>query len=235
MRAAHIFPWAEGQPSMDEIFGREAATVEELNTIQNGLMLSVYAKERLEDGDLFLVPDTRDAASDQEIDAWHESEPKDYKIRIMNPEAKGMNQFHPGTEPRKTWNELDGKRVQFSSDHRPHARYLYWQYCKTMLRQSWKDNPVKAKDVLMQERGKEFWGTRGPYMKKRMLLAFVEQLGHDHEALMENALVESEADNISQSDPSALQLASADIRQSHRKYSEEWDEEGEGSGEDESS
>ena len=233
MRAAHIFPWAEGQPAMDEIFGREAATAGELNEVEDGLMLYEYAEERLEYGDLVLVPDIRDAASDQEIDAWHESEPKDYKIRIMNPEAKGMNQFHPGTEPRKTWNELDGKRVQFSSDHRPRARYLYWQYCKTMLRQSWKDNPVKAKDVLVQERGKKFWGTRGPYMKKRMLLAFVEQLGHDHGALMENALVESEADNIPESDPSALLLASADIRQSHRKYSEEWDEE-EGSGEDES-
>ena len=61
-----------------------------------------------------------------------------------------------------------------------------------MLRQLWKEKVIKAKDVLMRERGKKFWGTKGPYIKKRMLLAFVEQLRQDHEALMENAIVESE-------------------------------------------
>ena len=236
MHAAHIFPWAEGQVAMDEVFGREVENVEELNEIQNGLMLSEYAEKRLEDGDLVLVPDVKDAASQEEIDAWSESEPKEYKIRVINPEAKGMDWFHPGyVNPRETWNDLDGKKVQFSSDHRPRARYLYWQYCKTVLRQSWKEKGTKAKDVLMRERGKKFWGTKGPYIKKRMLLAFVEQLGHDHEALMENAIVESEEDNIPESDPSALLLASAEIRKSHRKYNKDEDEEDEESDDDETS
>ena len=49
-------------------------------------------------------------------------------------------------------------------------------------------------------------------MKKRMLLPFVEQLGLDHEALMENAIVETEEDDIADPDPSALLLASKEIR-----------------------
>ena len=79
----------------------------------------------------------------------------------------------------------------------------------------------------MRERGKKFWGTKGPYIKKRMLLAIAEQLGHDHEALMENAIVESKEDDNPESNPSALQLASAEIRRSHRKYNKEEDEEDE--------
>ena len=39
-------------------------------------------------------------------------------------------------------------------------------------------------------------------MKKRMLLAFVEQLGHDHEVTMEIAMVETADDDIPESNPS---------------------------------
>ena len=105
---------------MDEIFGREVENMEELNEIPNGLMLSTYAEKRLEDGDIVLVPDVTDAASQEEIDAWSKSEPKEYKSRVANPEAKDMNWLHPGdVSPRRSWNELDGRKVQFSSDHRP--------------------------------------------------------------------------------------------------------------------
>lgn len=185
---------------------------------------------------MFSCLNVKDAASQGETDAWSESEPKEYKIRVMNPKAKGMDWAHLAYIPpsrtwndldRKkveTWNDLDGKKVQFSSDHRPRTRYLYWQYCKAVLRQSWKEKGTNAKDVLVPEQGKNPWGSKDPYIKKRMLLAFVEQLGHDHDALIENAIVECEEDNIPESDPSALLLASVEIRKSHRKYNEEDDE-----------
>ena len=222
MHAAHIFPWAEGQVAMDEIFGREVNNVEELNGVQNGLMLSTWAEKRMEDGDIVLVPDVADAASQEEVERWSNSEPKEYKIRITNRGAKGMDKYHPGcVTPRQTWNELDGIKAQFSSDHRPRARYLYWQYCKTMLRHAWRNQGTNAEKVLMEERGKQFWGTKGPYIKKRMLLAFVEQLGHDHEALMENAMVESEEDDALEADPSALLLASKEIRDTYREDSDD--------------
>ena len=67
-----------------------------------------------------------------------------------------------------------------------------------------------------------------------MLLAFLEQLGHDHEALMENTRVESEDDNIPESDPSALLLYWLAQRfvKAHRKYKDDEDEEGEESSDD---
>ena len=143
-------------------------------------MLSDYAEKRLDDGDIVLVPDVKDAASQEEIDVWSGLEPKECKIRVINPKAKGMDLFHPGyVNPRQTWNDLDDKKVQFSNDHRPRARHLYWQYCKSVLRQSLKKKGIKAKDILTQERRKKFWATKGAYIKKGTLLAFVEQLGHD--------------------------------------------------------
>ena len=223
MHAAHIFPWTEGQLVIDEIFRREVKEVEELNEVDSGLLLSTYAKNRLDDGDVVLVPDVADMVCQEELDKWSKSEPKDFRIKVVNPGAKGMNRLHPGYFDRKTWNDLDGKRVQFSSDHRPRARYLYWQYCKTMLRESCTEKGIQAKDVQMQK----LWGPKGPYIKKRTLLAFVEQLGPGYEALMENAIVESEDDDIPESDPSALLLASAEICASHRKYREEDEEESE--------
>lgn len=226
MYAAHVFPWADGQCAMDEIFGREVKDIEELNGIENGLMLSKYAEERIENGDIALVPDVADELSREEITDWSNSNPKEYKIKVMNPTAKGMNRCHPGlVKPRETWNQLDGRRVQFSSDHRPRARYLYWQYCKTVLRHAWSNKATEADEVLLKERGEKSWGTKGPYIKKRMLLAFVEQLGHDHEALMENALVETKDDENPESDPSALLLVSKEIRGIQRIYNE--DEKGE--------
>lgn len=90
-----------------------------------------------------------------------------------------------------------------------------------MLRHAWRNQGTNAEKVLMEERGKQFWGTKGPYIKKRMLLAFVEQLGHDHEALMENAMVESEEDDALEADPSALLLASKEIRDTYREDSDD--------------
>lgn len=211
VHAVQIFPWTGDHMAISEVFGRENDIEEELNGMQNRIILSKYAKTRLDDGDIVLVPDVSDAASQEEMDAWSRSDPKEYKIRVANSEAHHMNVFYPGGEDlRRTWNSLDGRKVNFSSAHRPHARYLYWQYCVTMLRHSWKNKGTQAKI---------FWGVPGSYIKKRMLLAFAEQLGHDYEALMENAIVETEEDNVPESDPSAVLLASAQIRQSHSKYS----------------
>ncbi|CAD6594005.1 MAG: hypothetical protein ASARMPRED_008336 [Alectoria sarmentosa] len=59
------------------------------------------------------------------------------------------------------------------------------------------------------------------------------QLGHDHETLLENAVVDSKTDNILESDSFVVLLANKEIRDSHCKYSDDGDEEGEDSSDDE--
>ena len=47
--------------------------------------------------------------SQDEINVWSGSEPKEYKIRVTSPKAKGMDWAHPGyINPKKTLNKVDG-------------------------------------------------------------------------------------------------------------------------------
>lgn len=132
-KAAHVFPFEMGQIAMDTIFG--TFNPPELNRIENGWILSYAAEERIARGDIVIVPNVPDDFSKSVMDQWSASAPKSYKIRILNPTAKGMDMYHPnGIERGITWIDLDGKELHFRSDHRPRTRYLYWQYCQSMLR-----------------------------------------------------------------------------------------------------
>lgn len=55
-----------------------------------------------------------------------------------------------------------------------------------MLQRSWhNENPTVA---LRDQVGKQWWGTPGPYMRRNMLPAFVEEMGHEYEALLEGSM-----------------------------------------------
>lgn len=103
--AAHIFPYEQGHVAMENIFG----TTEELNSIKNGLILSTAVEERIAKGHLVLVPNIADQFSDKDVEEWANSEPKSFKIRVLQSNAKGMDLFHPcGEDAQRTWNDLDG-------------------------------------------------------------------------------------------------------------------------------
>ena len=56
------------------------------------------------------MTNVKDALSQEEIDSWSKSEPKEYKIGVINPKAKGTDRVHAGYVNRKeTWNNLDGQ------------------------------------------------------------------------------------------------------------------------------
>lgn len=67
----------------------------------------------------------------------------------------------------------------------PRARYLYFHYCLQILQHSWKEK--RQGDTLKKELGKAFWGTRGRYVRQKMLSAFVEELEHEYDYLVEGA------------------------------------------------
>jgi hypothetical protein len=48
--------------------------------------------------------------------------------------------------------------------------------------------------TLRHETEKPFWATPSRYMNKRMLKAFVEELGHDHENLLIGASCDTSGD-----------------------------------------
>ena len=173
MHAAHIFPWSQRQDDMDQIFGREDLNRPELFEVENGTMLSIIAEEHLEAGRIVMVPFVSDEASKEEIDAWDQSERKIYKIRVVDTKDQEMKMYTPFIKEgnrKETYNEfLEGKEIQFSSDHKPRARYLYWQYCIFMLKHS-SHKDLKKGDTIKKELRKRYWGTKGAFMEKKCSL-----------------------------------------------------------------
>jgi len=122
----------------------------ELFSPLNGLLISKAAEEKIDKGLILIVPDA-DHASD-----WEATLPKAYKIRVLSKDAPGMDRYI-SAHTHTTWAELDGRRLQFQSNHRPRARYLYFLYCSVILRRSW--TVQKGGGVLKDELGRPCWGT----------------------------------------------------------------------------
>lgn len=150
MVAAHLFSFRHGQDTMDAIFGKNATP--ELFSPYNGILMSTLAELFFDKGYYVIVPQVSAAPSLQEIQDWHRVEPKNYQIRVLEPDTREMNQLIGETDRR--WRDLDGQKVSFRGDFRPRARYLYFTYCMAILRKSWnKDKPSTA---LSDELGKPY-------------------------------------------------------------------------------
>lgn len=179
MKATHIFPYSHGQDLMTDIFGAEENERNELFSANNGILIHSAAEERFDKGYFVIVPSTNDESA-EEIEAWHKSTAKRYKIRVLDRDAKMMKMFLPPSamkDKSMVWVDLDGQELQFLSSHRPRARYLYYHYCVQMLRRSYHKN--EHEKILRDHLGKKFWGTPGPYLRKSYLLALVQEIGSD--------------------------------------------------------
>ena len=84
MTAAHIFPYGAGHAMMDNFFGREHKDKPEMSEIENGMIMSTAAEQKISSGQIALVPGVREDASNEEIDDWRESHPRTYKILIQS-------------------------------------------------------------------------------------------------------------------------------------------------------
>ena len=176
IKAAHIFGYALGQDLMTEIFGDKEGERNELFSPENGIMMHTEAEDRFDKGFFVIVPSVNDESAEA-YKAWHQSDVKAYKIRVVDTKASKMNRFLPLPGDRRKWIDLEGQDLQFKTSHRPRARYLYYHYCVTMLRRSHHQN--EHENILRDHMGKKFWGTPGPYLRKTFLLALVEELGTD--------------------------------------------------------
>ena len=218
MRAAHMFPYGAGQTTMDELFGREDEERPEMFEIENGLIMCSHAESRIANGFMALVPDVPDNASNVIVREWRNSAVKQYKIRVICPDHRNMKMFLPiygpsqeSKEVAKTWVDLDGQRVKFRSDHRPRARYLYWQFCVSLLRAAWSSEHRKY-NAVTEQLGKQFWGSGGSWIRRKYLLGFAEYIGHavEWERLMEEAQpAVNEEDNSP--DPGGVVVAAKQI------------------------
>ncbi|KAL9584794.1 MAG: hypothetical protein Q9212_001896 [Teloschistes hypoglaucus] len=130
--------------------------------------MTCQAEKRIANGWMVLIPNLSETATDKELDHWAITEPKEYKIRIPDRDAEEM---------KERWG-LDGQKVDFRNNHRPRARYLYWQFAVALLRKAYRGKHTEVNPIT-SEFGKGLWGTAGPWIKKKYLLGFVENLGHN--------------------------------------------------------
>ncbi|MCJ1379192.1 hypothetical protein MMC17_002292 [Xylographa soralifera] len=212
MKAAHLYPWKSGQDAMIAIFGEDGN--DELFSARNGLLLSTSAETYLDNGAIALVPAIDDESSSEQIEQWNTASVKEYKLRILRPKEKGMDESCNYSSD-LTWKELDNQPVAFRSEYRPRARYLYYAYCVALLRLAY--NVEKRPVALKSSLGKKYWGTTGEYLKKSMIRGFVDAVGHEFDDLMEDSL----SDDEDESDPTILASANAQILRSHAEQDTE--------------
>ncbi len=182
MTAAHIVAYMHDQETMDAIFGRNEKP--ELFSMRNGLLLSTAVERKLDDGFLVIVPNLPDNPTLAQTTLWQQSEPKEFKLRLIDLSHPEVGTFID-LEKRRTWKDLNGTKLQFRSTHRPRARYLYFHYCLQILRRSWAQS--EKGEALKEHMGRHYWGTPGKYIRKQMLLAFIEEVGHQHVDLLSGA------------------------------------------------
>ncbi len=205
--AAHIFPWKHGQETMTKIFG--PGSEHEMFSAKNGIVMSTLAETRMDKGLFVIVPLINDESA-EEVNAWHKSGPKRYQLRVLDKNNSLMQEEIPGSDPKMEWADLDGQELQFRSEHRPRARYLYYCYCVSMLRRC--HHQGKHEEILKDYLGRKFWGIPGAYLRRSYLLAFVKEIGAQD--ILDGVEERDEEDDGE--DPAALVVANEQIRSAYR-------------------
>ena len=193
---------------MNAIF--EATDSPELFSPRNGLLVSLQIEDAFDKGLMIIVPRLPNNPSTAEISLWNLSSPKEYKIRIIDPESKMYNKRIRLEYP-QTWKDLDGTNVEFRNSFRPRARYIYFHYCVQMLRHAWRE-PQRPEESLTKKKpgSSSYWGTPGRYLPRNMLMALVEEMGgQEYERLVEGAMDDDAAAAPMDDEDSEILLAAA--------------------------
>ena len=153
IKAAHIIPRTMRPGLADYIFGEGKG--EEIDTAKNCMLLHHVVEAAFDKGHLVFLPINRD-----------ETPIRRYKLRITNDDVWNQKVDLPGVA---TMGELDGRELKFMSEHRPRARFLYYNFVMTLLR--CRHFKTKGWERVWSElKGGKPWPIIGRYMRKSMLV-----------------------------------------------------------------
>ncbi|KAK5656807.1 hypothetical protein OQA88_4355 [Cercophora sp. LCS_1] len=228
--AAHLFPW-QSADFMEPIFG--AGARDELFSSANGIFLHHLIEKAFDRGFLVLVPDTKVEAQnpstpweDQEerhkaLRGWEMTHPREYRIAVLDATPHCMKEPIFDREVYSLESEtlagLHGRRLRFLNDARPRARYVWWGFLSAVTQLTWKGSFANPDSLIQKEvlKGTRYWGTHGKYVKKNMLLGFVQELGHDvssiTESIMDHAIEEEGGPADPEPDPSGLAIVADQV------------------------
>jgi hypothetical protein len=159
--AAYIFPFFLGRDVVKTVFGKDG--VEASKSSRNGLIMSSSLEKRFDMHLITIVPAGAELTADGSIKRW--------KVVVINKDAERWRFDELGC----TVGELNGIELEFKSDHRPDARFLYFRYVTALLLAR-KLN--QAPGWLTQVASNEFtWVVPGPYIRENMLFALAQLFG----------------------------------------------------------
>ncbi|PGH01855.1 hypothetical protein AJ79_07791 [Helicocarpus griseus UAMH5409] len=162
----------------------------ELFDPRNGLILSSIVESEFDKGFFVIVPELPEDPTAADITQWQKADVKEYKFKLLDPTCPKASEVVP--EIQEPWSSLDGKRLEFRNSFRPRSRYLYFNYCMQITRFTWRQK-FQGQHLRERELGKKFWGTPGKYVRRNMLCAFVEEIGHRYDDLLQGAIEEDAA------------------------------------------
>ncbi|UPL00075.1 hypothetical protein LCI18_011009 [Fusarium solani-melongenae] len=247
VKAAHLFPWKQVD-SMDEIFGQGAS--EEIFSPCNGLFLHVDIESALDKGLIAFVPDVDLEPADidkpfqdqqernNRLRAWETGPVKQYKLVVMNKTAKAVKEelFDQDKHGFTTLLDLHGRKLEFKTDFRPRARYVWWTFLYAVMRTaSVQDTPstkdTSPYDVQQHEvrKATRYWGTRGRYVKRNLVLGLIQELGQDVNSILDQ-VIDDDEEGDEQPEPAlvasiALNAATARGEDDEEEDDEEEDDE----------
>ncbi|PGH15590.1 hypothetical protein AJ79_02372 [Helicocarpus griseus UAMH5409] len=110
--------------------------------------------------------------------------PQEYKFLVLD--KSGLWEAAASFDGSLKFRDIHGQRVRFQpgNSFRPRARYLYFKYVLATLVQLRKRNikygthTIELPDIEMPELPR-VWATEGKYLRKNLILAFIEGIGHE--------------------------------------------------------
>lgn len=157
MKAAHIVPSRLGASLVEYIF--EPGASSRLHTPDNCLIVHATVESNFDNGNFVLIPAD---PTESPIKTW--------KIQIANWAAKHSQMGY------KRLGDLDGKPLLFKNDRRPAARFLYYHFVVTLLRNKRDRQPGWEKYFSELGTLRPF-ATPGRYMRQSMLLILAKSTG----------------------------------------------------------
>ncbi|OBT91260.1 hypothetical protein VE02_00258 [Pseudogymnoascus sp. 03VT05] len=153
VKCMHLVPKSLQPDELAYLFGvREADLFEP----RNGITFSLGIHKALTKGSTVIMPD-KPVYGEEAI--WR---------CIVVQKSKASNVLYRGT----TWNDIDGKPLEFLTSNRPARRYFYLRYVMTFLQQRRLGNLEWLDDA--KSRGYH-WGLPGLYLRKSMLTALAKR------------------------------------------------------------
>ncbi|WEW59460.1 hypothetical protein PRK78_004934 [Emydomyces testavorans] len=159
-KTAHIVPKSLTSDELSYFFGVGEVI---LSDRRNGITLDAGIEEGLDSGKIVIVP-----AAQGDKTRW--------KCVLIDQDSRNRT-----FGSHKNWGladraikHIDGKELEFRSDGRPAARYLYFRYAMTCLYHIQR----KHEDWLQKiESVGAIWATPGPYLRQSMLKLLAQNIG----------------------------------------------------------